>query len=182
MGVRRPGYELLSLVPPHIARDGQTLAYRPCLLPDQLSIYLSVYIPLFALSLIVLLTSNVRRVVGRHGPTTARSPDSMHLAATANGDDGDVNYDLPPPSAWRNKEFPRYGLWSWTFTLGGSRRRIVLPRPGVVQPLVAFLWSGPRGGNEAQKRIGVAKGVVRDLWEAAWAPLVLFAGIAWWVW
>ncbi|RPD78267.1 Metallo-dependent phosphatase [Lentinus tigrinus ALCF2SS1-7] len=179
MGVRRPGYQLLSLVPPSLARDGQSLAYRPCLLPDQLSIYLSVYIPLFVLSLIMLLAVNVRRVVIRHAAPSARSPDSMHLTPTA---DGSVDYDLPPPSAWRNKEFPRYGLWSWTFTLGGSRRRLVLSRPGIVQPVVAFLWKGTPRENELQKRAGVAKGVVKDLWEAAWAPLVLFVGIAWWVW
>ena len=184
MGVRRPGYQLLSLVPPHLARAGQSqsLAHRPCLLPDQLDIYLSVYIPLFVLSVFVLLTANVRRVVVRHAAAGSRSPDSVHLAPTTCSDRDSVDYGLPPPSAWRNKEFPRYGLWSWTFSLAGSRRRIVLPRPGVVQPVIAFLWSGPTRENEAQKRVGVAKGVAKDLWEAAWAPLVLFVGIVWWVW
>lgn len=170
MGVRRPGYQLLSLIPPDTAHDGQSLAYRPCLLPDQLRIYLSVYIPLFVLSLIVLLTSNIRRVVVRRATSAASDPD------------GEVNYNLPPPSAWRNKEFPRYGSWSWTCTWGGSRRRIVLPRSSVVRPIVAFLWSGPGGEDEGRKRAGVAKGAVRDLWEAAWAPLALFVGIVWWVW
>ncbi|TFK94574.1 Metallo-dependent phosphatase [Polyporus arcularius HHB13444] len=167
MGVRRPGYQLLSLIPPHTAYDGQSLAHRPCLLPDQLHIYLSVYIPLFVLSLIVLLTSNVRRVVLRR--------------ATSNAD-GEVEHDLPPPSAWRNKEFPRYGSWSWTCSLAGSRRRIVLPRVSVVRPAVAFLWSGAEREDDERKRAGVAKGTGRDFWEAAWAPLVLFVGIAWWVW
>ncbi|RDX40898.1 hypothetical protein OH76DRAFT_1423437 [Lentinus brumalis] len=167
MGVRRPGYQLLSLIPPHTAYDGQSLAHRPCLLPDQLDIYLSVYIPLFELSLIVLLTSKLRRVVVRR--------------ATSNAD-GEVEHGLPPPSAWRNKEFPWYGSWSWTCTLGGSRRRIVLPRFSVVRPTVEFLWSGAEREGDERKRAGVAKGTVRDFWEAAWAQLVLFVGIAWWVW
>ncbi|KAI0051173.1 Metallo-dependent phosphatase [Auriscalpium vulgare] len=47
MGVRRPGFHLLSLAP------AAPPAHRPCALPDQLAVYLRVYLPLFVLTLAV---------------------------------------------------------------------------------------------------------------------------------
>lgn len=61
MGIRRPGFQLLSLVPPS-SNVRKLHADAPCLLPDQLGIYLSAYIPLLILSLLILLISNVLRV------------------------------------------------------------------------------------------------------------------------
>ncbi|KAF9005372.1 hypothetical protein BDZ89DRAFT_1080046 [Hymenopellis radicata] len=43
MGIHQPGFQLLSLVPPQAGSTAPTFADRPCLLPDQLSIYLSTY-------------------------------------------------------------------------------------------------------------------------------------------
>lgn len=58
-GVRRPGFQLLSLVPP---RPGQTsLADKPCSLPDQIGAYYNVYAPLAILTLAFLLITNIRR-------------------------------------------------------------------------------------------------------------------------
>ena len=56
MGIRHPGYQLLSLVPPSPDRGTPSFAHQPCLLPDQLGIYLNAYIPLLALTLITLST------------------------------------------------------------------------------------------------------------------------------
>ncbi|KZT19065.1 Metallo-dependent phosphatase, partial [Neolentinus lepideus HHB14362 ss-1] len=64
MGIRRPGFQLLSLAAPQrnvyaSVLSGQTVADRPCLLPDQLGIYLSVYVPLLLLSVAILLVANI---------------------------------------------------------------------------------------------------------------------------
>ena len=189
MGVRRPGYQLLSLIPPtgshptgsHQDED-RSVAHRPCLLPDQLGIYLSVYVPLIVLTLIVLLGSNIRRASQRYAPVSTRSGDSIPLGSRSNPDD-DVDYDLPPPSAWRSKAFPRQE-WSCSFTLpiGGNRRRITLSLSSLRHALVAFFWSGSGGDDERDRRVGVMKGFWKNFWEAAWAPLALFVLIGWSVW
>ena len=99
MGIRRPGYQLLSLVPPSSGGPSPTFAHQPCLLPDQLAIYLNVYIPFLLLTLVVLLAVNIGRVLSHHAtasiPTRSGDAHAIPLASTA----GDVmDYDLPPPS------------------------------------------------------------------------------------
>jgi hypothetical protein len=67
MGIRRPGFQLLSIKAPTSSQNAiQTLSHQPCLLPNQLSIYLSIYIPLCALSLLILLLSNIHRTRTAH--------------------------------------------------------------------------------------------------------------------
>jgi hypothetical protein len=96
MGVRRPGFQLLSLIPPNARLDTAltaTQADTPCLLPDQLGIYLSVYIPFLVLSLLTLLVSNIVRT-SRHRSSPLRSlvraqnPDVGWVSSSplANGD------------------------------------------------------------------------------------------------
>ena len=184
MGVRKPGYQLLSLISPEMPQVGPTFNHKACLLPDQLGIYLSVYIPLVLLTLVALLVSNYRRVSAPVPPQPSISifnADGVDGADDANANE---NYDLPPPSAWRTKEFPKPAWtrdWSFSFALGGRLRRVTLSPSVLTNVLVAFLWTG--GASEpASKRTGVLKGFLKDFWEAAWAPLALFVGIAWWVW
>ena len=186
MGVRRPGYQLLSLVPPTTYQTGPTLAHQMCLLPDQLGIYLSVYIPLVLITLAALLVSNLRRASAPPPPTSSLADED---------EDGGANYDLPPPSAWRNKEFlPRpggragKGKWTWTVAIGGRPRSLSLSlSPAALRrAAVAFLWTGSghaaRREDVANRRAGALRGFLRDFRDAAWAPLALFVGIAWWVW
>jgi hypothetical protein len=56
MGVRQPGFQLLSLNP-----ETQTHTDVPCNLPSALNTYLSIYIPLATFSLATLLILNVVR-------------------------------------------------------------------------------------------------------------------------
>ena len=64
MGVRKPGFQLLSLGPvttsaPNSSSLGpSTLADRPCLLPDQIRLYSHGYASLFLFTLVTLLISN----------------------------------------------------------------------------------------------------------------------------
>ncbi len=60
-GIRRPGFQLLSLVPPSTTSQSSiTHADRPCFLPDQVGVYNRVYFPLFILTIVYLLFTNIR--------------------------------------------------------------------------------------------------------------------------
>ncbi|OSD03988.1 Metallo-dependent phosphatase [Trametes coccinea BRFM310] len=181
MGIRRPGYQLLSLTLPSASPEIQTLAQTPCLLPDQLGIFLSVYIPLVVLTLVVLLVSNIRRSCLRHSSPSSRSAQWTSLDPN---DPEETDYDLPPPSAWRSKEFPRPG-WSRTCTvdLWGHHRQFTISSAGFLVGLASFFWTGGSAqDDDARRRAGVAKGFLLDVRDVAWAPVLLFIAIAWWVW
>lgn len=59
--IRRPGFQLLSLVNPSSSSTTQSFLDTPCLLPDQYGIYSSLYVPFFVFSAVVLLVLNLRR-------------------------------------------------------------------------------------------------------------------------
>ncbi|KAH9942328.1 Metallo-dependent phosphatase [Epithele typhae] len=170
MGIRKPGYQLLSLIPPKQYQSGPSFAHQPCLLPNQLSIYLSVYVPFIVITLLALLVSNFRRVSSPPRSVTSPTQDT-------------VNFDLPPPSAWRTKGFPRQA-WSktWTIAIGGRPRNFTLSPAGFRRSIVAFFWTGGSRAPDSTRGGGVLVGFLKDFREAAWAPLALFAGIAWWAW
>jgi hypothetical protein len=63
MGIRTPGFQMLTL------SSGSTPKDKACFLPDQLGIYLEVYVPLILLSIVVLGVSHtVMR--GAHGESS----------------------------------------------------------------------------------------------------------------
>lgn len=62
-GIQRPGFQLLSLIPPDPSvpyTNQKTHADRPCFLPDQAGVYYRVYLPLAILTLLFLFVTNVR--------------------------------------------------------------------------------------------------------------------------
>jgi hypothetical protein len=61
-GIRRPGFQLLSLIPPHEASSSTsaTHADSPCFLPDQSGVYYRVYLPVAILTFIYLFATNIR--------------------------------------------------------------------------------------------------------------------------
>ncbi|EJD03085.1 Metallo-dependent phosphatase, partial [Fomitiporia mediterranea MF3/22] len=68
MGIRNPGFQLLSLVDPTSLIPGSpSHADAPCILPDQLAIYLGRYLPLLFVTLCVLGISTLRRVRSHGG-------------------------------------------------------------------------------------------------------------------
>ncbi|KAK1233144.1 hypothetical protein PQX77_003679 [Marasmius sp. AFHP31] len=69
MGIRQPGYQLLSLA----SSEGSvpTFMDAPCLMPDQLSIYLSTYIPFGVISILILTAFHVLK---RLSPSTRLRP------------------------------------------------------------------------------------------------------------
>ncbi|KAK7472742.1 hypothetical protein VKT23_000852 [Stygiomarasmius scandens] len=127
MGIRRPGYQLLSLNP----SPGSDASYAdtPCLMPDQLGIYLSVYIPLLILSLLVLLLHSALRsrtwLPNGMSHRKNRSQSQPKLSSLVQKTlDGDADGKMPLPVSSSSSEVPPYhrGL-SWTFTVDGRRRR-----------------------------------------------------------
>lgn len=67
-GIRKPGFQLLSLIPPtDYAANPKEITYadRPCFLPDQLGVYNRVYLPLAILTVLFLFISNARRAYSR---------------------------------------------------------------------------------------------------------------------
>lgn len=60
-GIRRPGFQLLSLISPsEAASPSMTHADRPCFLPDQLGVYTRVYLPVAILTFLYLFSTNIR--------------------------------------------------------------------------------------------------------------------------
>ncbi|KAH7874668.1 Metallo-dependent phosphatase-like protein [Lentinula edodes] len=123
MGVKKPGYQMLSIVPPGGLTS--TISDAPCLMPDQLGIYLDVYIPLALASLALILIACIVR--GQHyrrcrwsfqflSHTKQRSKDgtgslqSKHVRRPTRSrivideygftlDDNDMDQRLPPPAS-----------------------------------------------------------------------------------
>lgn len=85
MGVRRPGFQLLSLasglVDGELPEGEKTYADTPCFLPDQLEIYTHRYLPLFVISLLVLAVSNYREF----GPGSGSGSGSRARLAMGRG-------------------------------------------------------------------------------------------------
>lgn len=79
MGVRRPGYHLLTLYPPShdlsaTVSSGATYTQTNCLLPDQLGIWTHIYAPAFLVLLLALLLPKLLRIA--MAPSTARPSSS----------------------------------------------------------------------------------------------------------
>ncbi|KZT67161.1 Metallo-dependent phosphatase [Daedalea quercina L-15889] len=159
MGIRQPGFQLLSIGAPP-SRFAPSLATVPCLLPDQLGIYLNVYLPLFLFSVVLLLASNVHRVWTR---------------------DKYVSWVALP--RWCQCQCLRA---PWCMLFG---RRVILRLPLSERPYedydVELGNEGSRravwGRSDARRGRGVLAGLSMDLMNTAWMPLVLFVGLAWWV-
>ena len=104
MSVRRPGFQLLSLAPTQL-RDQDIPTYKdvPCLLPDQLRIYLNIYLPLLAVSIIFVCIANfsfssswrsspVEKISSMEYAMSSSSSSSS-LSAIVEEDDGGFDYE-----------------------------------------------------------------------------------------
>jgi hypothetical protein len=194
MGIRRPGFQLLSLIstvpsPDHITQmPVPPPLHAPCSMPDQLGIYFYVYIPLVLLTLLVLFALNIVRANGSTeyqtwGRKRSRqgTPEALHELSRGNSSHtADVDSFLPT-SVHKSREHhtPVRGRsysspWTLRFTLGGHRRRIALPNP--------FGNRGSRADHRMPRRdVGVLVGLLQDAGMVAWPPILVFLGISLWV-
>ena len=182
MGIRRPGFQLLSLIstvpsPDHITQIPITPPlHAPCLMPDQLGIYLYSYIPLVILSLLVLLVMRVRR--GRKHDHQGTSETLRDVSRCNSTHTVDADSFLPlPANRSREHHSPRgrsySSRWTWSFTFGGRRRRVMLANP--------FGDWRTRDHRMPQHHVGVITGWLQDVAAVAWPPILVFLATSWWV-
>lgn len=201
MGIRRPGFQLLSLtstIPSfetltQLPNSPPSPLDTPCFLPDQLGIYLNIYIPFTILSLLSLLAFNIHRTHTRNNKQQQRrsvvSPRSSYcdfsasratseyelsrrLLGRSNAEDTDED-PLPPPVtklgklARSSKLRGRLSSCSWAFYFLGRRRRIAVSLP---------CSRVDRGVHE----VGLLRGFLGDVLDVAWPPVLVFCVAAWW--
>jgi hypothetical protein len=116
--IRRPGFQLLSLIPPDsvVSPHGSTFADAHCLLPDTFRIFNSIYLPALILTAIVLLYFNISPDRHRRRFCTL-SPDSASRSRPSSPPPG------PESAIWTN--------WSPRRSSGPTS-----PGPAVLPPSV----------------------------------------------
>ncbi|KAJ7497433.1 Metallo-dependent phosphatase-like protein [Mycena latifolia] len=198
MGIRKPGFQLLSLVPPHSNHGSPSHADSLCLLPDQLGIYLSTYIPLLVFSLLVIFVANIHRICSpREGKrhTTQASPNSPSYVPLSGAlrsrleggrptddwlqypSENDTN-SLPRPTPSLSKKVPR-PFYSQTFVLFGRRRRITIGTESITS-LFGTVFSCC-GNQDVPRSRGFAAGFLYDIRDVAIFPLAIFGTLSWWM-
>lgn len=83
-GVRRPGFARLQLNGNANAEQAGSIAYRPCLLPDQIALWLYVYVPCF-LTTVMLLCWRTMKVSSRSTLPTHSGDDAHELYPLESG-------------------------------------------------------------------------------------------------
>lgn len=174
---------MLTLLPPNQKLSTQRLhADRLCLLPDQLGIYLSVYLPLFLFSLLVLLISNVLRVrTGRYRhrakpsfsmpqdvELTYTSSNRPRLQARSRTEDGS-RAPSPANGSELDSDGPRDSFVEKAPPRNSSGN----------QPRSRFLSILGSGRHGQHGRRGFIIGLLRDIRDVAILPVVLFLFISW---
>lgn len=198
MGIRRPGFQLLSLT--SVVPSNKSLTQvpvsppldTPCLLPDQLGIYLYVYLGLALISLAVLFVFHVswsgqqEQDVGWHRQMLQNGSPRHSRSDNRSSADDDYNCEypsLPPPatkSRYDNHTFTRsrgrsWTSWTWTFKFGNQRRRITVP----LLPCRARNPLGFRKGQHIRQHV-MFRAFVKDVFNVAIPPLCAFLLAAWW--
>jgi hypothetical protein len=198
MGVRKPGFQLLSLVPPHSMQGSPSHADSLCVLPDQLGIYLSTYIPLLVFSLLVICAVNIRRICSprqgkRYAPSGFTNSPSYVLsgALRSRSDTGgstESNGWLQYPSENDSDALPRptslakkisRPIYSRTFVLLGRRRRLTISRESIAS-LTGTIFRCC-GNQEVPKSRGFVMGFLYDVRDVAIFPLAIFVALSWWM-
>lgn len=161
MGVRRPGLTLLSLSPTDTPAGTPAHTDTPCLLPDQIGVYTRVYAPLGVLSLFLLLFARVRGSTrGRAYSVVAQEERESGMRMRVRSSSVGV---LPPPGGGAARRAGRR-RWLWLRDQAGPDSALA-DRPGKAS------------GRERGTFVGA---LARDVRDAAWPPVLLFALITLW--
>jgi len=183
MGIKRPGFQLLSLAPQGQTEDAtkiqRTHADVPCILPDQIAIYLSAYVPLLLVSLFMVLVSNALCVPSKTRQLRRRSSSPKTrttLRFRQSGDSSDEehwsdnsSHLLPHPAS---TPLPKsFMAGRYLPIIFGRRRRIMCSD--------AFCLAA--GRKTRQQNHGVLSGFIRDTRDVAVFPLSLFVMISLWI-
>lgn len=184
MGIKQPGFHLLSLAPREEGQAQKTTADVPCFLPDQIAIYLSIYVPLLVISIVIVLVSNTLRryASGASLPVHHRRSSSANSQSEEDSDGTDYSqYNLPHPvSVMPLKSSARRIMpCSWTFVLFGRRRRLTIKTPSRAS-LSNAICSRPRNQHK-RRRQSLLFGCFLDTRDVAVFPLTLFVVISVWI-
>ncbi|KAG1855740.1 Metallo-dependent phosphatase-like protein [Suillus subalutaceus] len=197
MGIRRPGFQLLSLISTvpaietltQLPNSPPSLLDTPCFLPDQLGIYLNVYLPFILLSVLSLLAFNIYRTLPGDKKRAQRQPvlslrpshsscrtkdDELYRRSAGQSDTEDTDEDPMLPLPVTKPAGPVHSLRgrsssspnSWAFYLLGQRRRILLSLPCSMT-------------NRGVHEVGLLRGFFSDVVDVAWPPLLAFCIAAW---
>lgn len=144
--IRRPGFQLLSLVDPaKLANpDLKSFADTPCLLPDQYRIYASFYAPCILFTLLILVMRRAR--------FRTRKPKNLHLTTPTRSSSGHPSPILTPdPAMWTATWSPYTPALSLSppgklsthiripHTPTGTTTMLVASQPGSPKPASPFL-------------------------------------------
>ncbi|KJA28975.1 hypothetical protein HYPSUDRAFT_128265 [Hypholoma sublateritium FD-334 SS-4] len=188
MNVRRPGFQLLSLFPAEMRAEGlPTYADMPCLLPDQLRIYINIYLPLLALSVLaVFLTNAFGSRHAFHNKTSSELDATSIFQANIEEpeqDDSDVNSRYASvPRGYQNNLTSRSSRSSGWFVLPGPRRQTGAGNSSLhgwldqLRESLCFHISSKR-----PRRRTVLTTTLLDARDIAIFPLATFVLITWWV-
>lgn len=197
MNVRRPGFQLLSLAPSELRTEGlDTYADELCLLPDQLRIYLNIYLPLLALSLLAVLASNVVSLSPVFHNRTTSDATVLFQADLEEADVTELSPRYTPlpqrrppfislmPTASSENVFPsRLGLRSPNWA--GPPRQIGLGDSpittwlGQMRDCILFCQQGRV--RKPPRRRNVLSSTLLDVRDIAVFPLIVFVLITWFV-
>ncbi|KAH7920776.1 Metallo-dependent phosphatase [Leucogyrophana mollusca] len=209
MGIRRPGFQLLSLTSSVVSPDTLTQIPNPpldapCALPDQLGIYLFIYVPFVVLSLVALLVANIHRSClrnshrtrkqDRSGTPLGRRDESYDLGGmvyedssadspqrSLHSDIGDVENGEAPAHMTKDTGYAQPKTRgsqdqpaSWTWTFVLAGQRRRITLPTP--------WSSRSacGGRARGHDVGFLRGLAGDVVDVAWPPLFVFCLAAWW--
>jgi hypothetical protein len=209
MNVRRPGFQLLSLAPVQL-RDDAVPTYKdvPCLLPDQLRIYLNIYLPLLAVSMIFVCLVNAINcsVLSWHSPFDERkSLSSLSLSSSSSlttFDDGGINHEdsdklspdntssttsrsLPTPITATHRSRASLGSRGWKLFTPENQHQYHRPHLFLdyLKTLLYSFWSGRSSLNlqRQRRRQSWLMATLRDTRDIAVFPLGAFVIITWWM-
>lgn len=182
MNVRRPGFQLLSLLPSELRQDGRpTYADRPCLLPDQMNIYLDRYLPLIAISCLAVFIANVR---GLKCPLSEANPPQFLRSQIEDVDEEAMpSLQSPSLSPTRPKKNTHRALRGkgWTmFEALATRQEVEDPS---LFPRLSFLhWTRPADTPAStRRRRRLWYRCLRDIRDIAAVPIVVFLLMTLWL-
>jgi len=210
MNVRRPGFQLLSLAPTQL-RDHDIPTYKdvPCLLPDQLRIYLKIYLPLLAVSIIFVCMANfifssswrsssVENLPSmEYAMSSSSSTSSLSAIVEEQDDDGRLNYEdlekLDPingsSTTSSSLPYPTTATFRSARASRGSRGwKIFTPEShqhsstNYLKTVLYSFWSGrsPFPFQQRRRKSWLIT-TLRDIRDIAVFPLGAFVIITWWM-
>jgi hypothetical protein len=179
MGIRQPGFQLLSLFPRqywNAAQSTTSYADVPCLLPGQLRIYLYEYAPFSVLSLLVVYISNILRIGSRqYLPRHRRRSSSLKLVPLSRSDDNQISSDEDTNSSFR---LPLPASVSSRVSRTGRNLPSRVPsgwfRLSTTKALVGNMFSNENRRLRRRKHKSFVGGFICDVRDIAVFPLILF--------